>query len=160
MTEVRVNLTRPTAAGRVAAVGVLRWSPSRRRHIDGATDEIVVPAGFTLTLAGATLADVDPTGTDWVWRIEEATAGGRVTRYVAVPDSPTALDYGDLVDVDPATLDPAAEPTAAWWAALEQAQLGVQAVPDPTDPDVLILTFNPWQLDPADDLILIMPIGA
>lgn len=50
--------------------------------------------------------------------------------------------------------------TAAWHTALEAAQLGVQANVDPDNPDALILTFNSWQLDPADPLAVIMPIGA
>lgn len=74
-------------------------------------------------VGGEALLHLAPTGAGWCWQIIERTPRGK-TRYVLVPDSVATLDYADLVDVDPATLEPSAEPEAAWWAAIEGIQGG------------------------------------
>ena len=115
MTQVQINLRRPDASGVDApAVGRLDISPTRRRTV---ADSVVLPSAFTVPLvAGAALVDLAPTGPDWCWEISERVRDA-ATRHVAVPpDGP--IGYEDLVDVDPATLDPIAEPEAAWWGAL------------------------------------------
>lgn len=120
MTTVHVHVTYPddVAGQNTAAAGVLRWRPSRRRTVG---DEVVIPAPFDVTLVdGEWTGDIDATSTDWCWRVEErlTPSVGTTRRYVAVPASGSTVEYAGLVDVDPATLDPAVEPEAAWTLAL------------------------------------------
>lgn len=115
MTLVRIALDVPGPAGNVRAVGRIRATPTLRRTVG---DAIVLPASFTAVLvSGVATAELAPTAANWCWRIEEMTASP-ATRYVTVPASGTTLGYEDLTDVDPATLDPAIEPEAAWTVAL------------------------------------------
>lgn len=129
MVDVRVRLTRPDVATGldVGTTGSVEATPTRRRHIDApdedAVDRIILPSSSRETLVdGECTLVLDPTGPDWCWKIVERVPDG-VVRYVVVPDV-EAVDYGDLVDVDPATLDPAAEPEAAWWVALQDVAAG------------------------------------
>lgn len=156
MTIVLIKAKAPTAEGDAPAAGFLEWVPTRRRTVG---DVVVLPAPFRVRLvSGAGSVDVPPTAPEWVWKVTESLAGlPKVTRYVAVPAG-AAISYTELVDVDPSTLEPTADPEAAWWAALRNAELGVSAIVDPDDPGALILHFQSWQLDPADSSILIMPI--
>lgn len=115
MTLVRIALDVPGSAGDVRAVGRIRATPTARRTVG---DAIVLPSAFTAALVdGVATVELAATGVDWCWRVEEMTAAAAV-RYVVVPDSGTTLGYEDLTDVDPATLDPAVEPEAAWTVAL------------------------------------------
>lgn len=125
MTLVRVDSRRPNGAGEVGAGGDLVWQPTRRRTQD---EYVVMPAAFGSKLTdGVAVVDVAPTGVDWCWEVTEKVPGG-TTRYVAVPDV-DEIAYTDLIDVDPATLDPAATPVAAWWAVAESMVVsGVEAV--------------------------------
>lgn len=120
MTTVHVHLTHAdTVAGENTAVsGVLRWRPTRRRTVG---DEVVIPTPFEVTLIdGEWSGDIDATSSDWCWKVEErlTPSAGTTRRYLAVPASGSTVEYGDLVEVDPATLDPAVEPEAAWTVAL------------------------------------------
>jgi hypothetical protein len=157
MTVVQMNVKVPSVDGLVPARGAMLWQPTARRVVAG--DAVVLPAPFTVSLVdGVGTAVVEPSTMAWVWFVTESFYGAPTKkRAFAVPDT-VAVNYADLVEVDPATLDPVAEPEAAWWAALQSAELGVNAVVDPDDPDALILHFPSWQADPADELILIMPI--
>lgn len=120
MTTIEIDLRVPAVDGTdLPAVGETVWTPTRRRHIDESDDYIVLPVGFVLSVDGPTQVEVDPTASNWAWMVQERVEGG-ITRFVQVPASGLVLDYADLIDVDPATLDPAAEPEAAWWLA-EQA---------------------------------------
>ena len=158
MTLVRFLLTRPSPGGpNVPASGAVSFTPTRSRAVDG---ELILPVPFHEKIGPLGVLDVPlaATSVEWAWRIDRHVNGvPDVTEYVAVPDV-AEIDFTDLIRVDPATLDPTVAPEAAWWAALDQAQLGVQAIVDPDDPDALILHYPSWQADPADDLILIMPI--
>jgi hypothetical protein len=156
VTIVQIRAQVPGVAGLVAARGGLLWQPTARR-VEGGT--VVLPVEFAVSLvAGAADVEVEPSTPAWVWYVTEYFDGVPARqRAFMVPDAPS-VDYADLVEVDPATLDPVAEPEAAWWAALQSAELGVNAVVDPDDPDALILHFPSWQVDPVDDSILIMPI--
>ena len=118
MTLVRVALDVPGPTGDARAVARIRATPTRRRTVG---DVIVLPAPFVAELvAGVVDVELAATGADWCWRVDELTPV-LSTRYVAVPDLAEPIGYEDLVDVDPATLDPAAAPTAAWVLALEDA---------------------------------------
>ena len=154
MTVVGIDLRRPDGVGLSGSSGRLEWRPTARR-VEGKA--VVMPQPFSVTLAGgAAVVEVAPNGPGWCWKVSEYVTGG-VVRYVTVPDMPS-IAYTDLVDVDPATLDPSAVPEAAWWAALRDAELGVSAIVDPADPGAVILSFPSWQTDPDDDHILFMPI--
>lgn len=131
MTTVHVDLRQPN---RLAVTGALEWKPTRRRHVDGpgpapdVSDYVVLPGKIVsdpLTpvqvedgvYAGQVDVDVTPNDGTWCWHVRERTSPRGIERYVNVPDV-EHVDYGDLVDVDPATLNPVVEPVAAWWAAL------------------------------------------
>lgn len=122
MTLVRIALDVPGPAGDVRATGRVRATPTRRRTVG---DAIVLPTAFSSELAaGVATVELAATGLDWCWRLEELTTSPNV-RYVTVPDSVATLGYEDLTDVDPATLDPAVEPEAAWTVALDNVVRGV-----------------------------------
>lgn len=137
MPLVRVRLETPTPLGNVPARGRLDWRPTRARTDDGVT---VLAGQFAVTLkAGAADIMVAPTGAGWVWEVNEMFGGRPRVRYLAVPDV-EVIDYTALIEVDPATLEPTAEPGAAWWAALDNANLVTNVTTDPDDPDVLAIT--------------------
>lgn len=120
----------------VPAKGGFRFTPTARRVIVGAPDVVVLPASFSVQLVGGA-ADVtlEPTTGAWVWRVDEYCTGTPArTTHVAVPDV-AELDDTDLVVVDPATLEPAAEPEAAW-VAMAQSTITTGTVTG----DDLILT--------------------
>ncbi|MGV8972261.1 MAG: glycosyl hydrolase family 28-related protein [Rhodoglobus sp.] len=128
MTGIIISLTVPSASGvDAAAVGSLDWQPTARRNFAGT---VKLPAPFPVVLAGAPVTvPVDPTGPTWCWRVLERVTGGAPTwRYLAVPDSPTAIAYSDLVEVDPATLAPIGPAAAAAWAAALAGKLDVTAL--------------------------------
>lgn len=124
MTVVRVlpkhrsldGTDRPINSGRL-------WFAKHGRELDGPevvaadpwSDEFSVPVRGTL---------IEVTLATGYWRIREQIDNGK-TRYVRVPDSASSIDYADLVDVDPETLDPLAEPEAAWWVALQEIEGGI-----------------------------------
>jgi hypothetical protein len=118
VTTVRLGITVPAADGAHApAAGTMEWTPTARRVVG---DDVVLPAPFVVTLPGDGTVTVAATDGWWVWRVRERFPGGSpLPRYVAVPDSDEPVDYADLVAVDPATLVSTAEPSAAWWAALD-----------------------------------------
>jgi len=153
VTTVRIAITVPTAdgAGR-RPTGTLSWSPTKRRNEAG---DLILPAPFNATVTDPPgTVEVAPTGAGWAWQvIERLTGGSPHKRILAVPDSAETVDYADLVEVDPATLDPVAEPEAAWWAAL--TNVGTYAT-DPDDPDALLVTTVTAQTDPADDDALVL----
>jgi hypothetical protein len=125
MTQVRIALDVPGSAGDVRATGDIRATPTRRRTVG---DAIVLPAPFSATLVdGVVTVEMAATSSDWCWRVDEVMPYGVAssTRFVAVPQSDLTLGYEDLVDVDPDTLDPAAEPEAAWNLALESTDASV-----------------------------------
>ena len=153
MTSVRLALAAPTSTGTVRRPsGSLEWRPTKRRDVAG---DVVLPAPFTVGLADPPpVITVDPTEPGWAWQVVERVQGGSPkARYLTVPDSATVVDYADLIAVDPATLDPVAEPEAAWWAAL--TNVGTYAT-DPDDPDALLVTTVTAQTDPADDDALVL----
>lgn len=116
MTIVNIKIATPRVTGLVPAVGSMLWTPTRLHVID---DTVVVPASFRVVLTDgeATIA-VDPTTLEWVWRVDEQIAGAPSrTRYLPVAAG-DPVEYTDLVPIDPVTLEPAAEPEPAWWAAL------------------------------------------
>ena len=167
MTDVLVRLTTASSgaaasgwvpADEVAAAGHLEcrpWAPDAdgaRLHLE-APDRLLLPASMppVRLVGGEALLHLAPTGAGWCWQIIERTPRGK-TRYVLVPDSVATLDYADLVDVDPATLEPSAEPEAAWWAAWQAMASGTYLVPDPSNPGLYLPTAGTAMVeDPAHD---------
>lgn len=116
MTILNISLKAPAANGSgVPAEGVVVCVPTAR-HNSG--NDVVLPKPFTVSLvAGTASPDLEPTDLSWVWRIEEHVNGApsRII-YAAIP-AEGPVEYNALVPVDPATLDAAAQPEPAWWAA-------------------------------------------
>lgn len=151
MTVVLVDLRRPASGEDVPTEGSMLWRPTRRRTIGS---HITLPDAFAVDLVdGQASVDVAPTGLDWVWTVREMTRQG-ITRHVQIP-ALGPVHYSALVDVDPATLDPAAEPEAAWWAVVEALPLPSFA-PDPDDPSALIVTLWAWQIAGDDPNALLV----
>jgi hypothetical protein len=120
VTTVRLALLAPTSDGTGRRpTGSLEFKPTKRRNVAG---DVVLPAAFSKGLTDPPpLAELAPTEPGWAWQVVERTSGGSPrSRYVTVPDTAEVVDYADLVEVDPATLDPVAEPEAAWTLALDQ----------------------------------------
>lgn len=122
MTEIKFDFRlageEPTLSGR------LEIRPIKRLHFEDPLDFIMLPvAQIEPVVNSVASVELRPTGVDWCWVIKERFKGG-ITRYVVVPDSATPIQYGDLIDVNPDTLAPDAEPEAAWWIALENAIIG------------------------------------
>jgi hypothetical protein len=115
MTSVRLALSAPTSTGTVRRPsGSVEWRPTKRRNVAG---DVVLPAPFTVGLADTPpVIEVAPTEPGWAWQVVERVQGGSPkARYLTVPDSATVVDYADLVEVDPATLDPVTL-SNAWWS--------------------------------------------
>jgi endoglucanase len=133
MTTIRLGVKVPTAAGvDVLAAGSLEWVPTARRVVG---DDLVLPGKFTVANSVPTVS-VAPTGPTWAWKVTERLSGGSgAPRYLVVPDTTETVDYADLVEVDPKTLEPTATPEAAWWAALGDLEAGAQGPKgDPGEP--------------------------
>lgn len=112
MTRVRMGLRAPVEL----AGGRMEWRP--RRHVDG--PDVVLPDVVHVALVEGveTFAEI-PVG---VWWVDELVAEAGESRVLLVPDTEETVNYADLVDVDPATLDPVGPPPVdAWEAALGDA---------------------------------------
>ena len=153
MTTVVIRLAVPSAtvdpdrpawcaADETPAKGKVRFAPYQRRHVEGFDDDrIVLEASIEVTLVdGYATIDLEPTNpaTLPAWKVWEKIPHG-IERVVLVP-AVESVDYGDLVDVDPDTLAPTAEPDAAWWAAWNAMAAGTYLVPDPAHPGGYLMT--------------------
>ena len=158
MSKVHVSLHRDAAHGKAPITGPMRFAPSRRRP---AGVGIILPAGFDVDLVdGEAIVELAATGPDWCWTAYEPTLRGAI-RSILVPEAgDEVLEYSSLPDVDPLTLDPTAEPEAAWWAALEAGAYGVAATPDPDDPHVLLVRYPVWRAWPGDAHSIAIPVLA
>lgn len=102
--------------------GKLICRPSHRHILD---ESIVLPSSFNVKVVnGQAIFLLSDTPDWWCWEIEEDIPGG-ITRYVFVSGD---ANYKDLVDVDPNTLSPTAEPEAAWWARAADLQAQINAL--------------------------------
>ena len=160
VSKVHVSLHRDAAHGKAPITGPMRFAPSRRRS-DG--QDIILPAGFDVDLVdGEAIVELDATGPDWCWTAYEPTIRG-IIRSFLVPDVPDdeVLEYSSLPDVDPATLEPSAEPEAAWWAAIETMAGGWPLPafrPDPDDDGALLVDLWSWQLASDDQNALLVTV--
>ena len=151
MTSVHFALFRDGPDGRRPVSGTLGFCRTKR-GVDGQVT--ILPLEFSvLLLNGEATVELAATGSDWCWQVSEPTKRGLI-RYIVVPDvGDVVLEYTELPDVDPNTLEPSAEPDPAWWAAIETMAGGWPLPafrPDPDDPTALIVDLWSWQI-PADD---------
>ena len=115
--------------------------------------------------------ELHPSTGTWAWQIELSSplSPSRWRRFVRVPDRDYPINLGDLETVDPTTLEPLVDPDPTWmeirdmWEDVQEAALPLLASlvtlhPDAAEPGVGVLTFPAYLLDPADDLVLHMPI--
>ena len=148
MSRVHASLHRDDGTSeRTPICGAVRFVPTRRRTAGAG---IILPAGFDAELVGGEVTvELAATGLDWCWMVIEPTKRGLI-RYIIVPDvGDDVLEYAELLDVDPATLEPSAEPEAAWWAAIETMAGGWPLPafrPDPDDEGALIVDLWSWQI--------------
>lgn len=114
MTRVRITLKRASAEGlQPVTDGVVSFAP--RRHVT-ADKSVVVRELFTARLGtdGGLTVDLTPTDGTFVWHVVELPGTSNAfDRYVEVPkpaegDNPPAVEYADLVDVNPNRLVPEA----------------------------------------------------
>ena len=135
MTKINFDFGKPSAGGIVdlsnATVSVI---PTERFRNDS---RIVVREGFEVALdaKGKATVTVPPTDNTFCY---EVTVGldtdlWKFRRYVTVPDSATAVEFADLVDVDSDTLAPALNTGAALTyllaSSLQEAQSMSKANP-------------------------------
>lgn len=135
MTKINFDFGKPSAGGIVdlsnATVSVI---PTERFRNDS---RIVVREGFEVALdaKGKATVTVPPTDNTFCY---EVTVGldtdlWKFRRYVTVPDSTTAVEFADLVDVDSDTLAPALNTGAALTyllaSSLQEAQSMSKANP-------------------------------
>lgn len=108
MTKINFDFGKPSAGGIVdLSNATVRVIPTERFRNDS---RIVVREGFEVALdaKGKATVTVLPTDNTFCY---EVTVGldadlWKFRRYVIVPDSTAAVEFADLVDVDPATLAP------------------------------------------------------
>lgn len=130
MTKINFDFGKPSAGGIVdlsnATVSVI---PTERFRNDS---RIVVREGFEVALdaKGKATVTVPPTDNTFCY---EVTIGldtdlWKFRRYVTVPDSTTAVEFADLVDVDASTLAPALNSGAALTYLLASSLQEAQAM--------------------------------
>ena len=113
MAATNVHFSFKDAQGR-PKTGTLHVAPVRR-HISGST--VVVLGGFDVALDsdGTATAQLEPTDNTFAWKVSEFPddADCSFERVVQVPNSQSAVEYTNLVDVDANTLAPALNTGAA-----------------------------------------------
>lgn len=118
MTVINMDFRRPRADGTdVPARGYVEWKPTARRDMEG---YILLPKPFKVTLVdGVAQVTVMPTTVDWYWGVTEVFDGlNPLTKFYIVPDSPTAIDYDDLIEVRSPDSGQAVPPST-WQAELD-----------------------------------------
>lgn len=107
MTQIHISIRKPKTGGLDPVTGTLRFRPVRR-HFDAAKN-LIIAASFDADLSedGELTVDLLPTTPAFVWQVVElADTPQAYTRYVEVPNSPTKVEYADLVEVDAGTFVP------------------------------------------------------
>lgn len=116
MTVVHFDMADPAG---VPVSGYMSLVPTRRVTVG---DEIRLPTALRVRLeAGEASVELMPSTTQWVWRVAELVPVG-ITRYVAIPDSDTVVEYAALESVDPSSLDVSSASVPAWEIATRTAQ--------------------------------------
>lgn len=112
--------------GKVTALAWRGRAPVVR--LDGPT--VTFPDDLVVRIEDGTPArelDLEPTTGDWCWRLDldSFDPSHQVVRYVVVPAS-GPVDWADLVDIDPESYTPEAEPELGWWVELEKRPILVR----------------------------------
>ena len=146
----------PSGLGVVDAE-VVELTPLRSR-IDGQV--VVLPRTRPVLLEqGEAIVELAATGPSECWHAVEPYTGK--TRYFTIPDVDVVLEYTELPDVDPNTLEPSAEPEAAWWAAIETMAGGWPLPafrPDPDDDGALLVDLWSWQIASDDPNAMLVTV--
>lgn len=136
---------------------VVEITPLRRR-IDGRV--VVLPRTVPVLLEqGEAIVELAATGPSECWQAVEPDTGK--TRHFTIPDTTAVLEYTELPDVDPTTLEPSAEPEAAWWAAIETMAGGWPLPafrPDPDDGGALLVDLWSWQIASDDPNAMLVTV--
>lgn len=130
MTKINFDFGKPSAGGIVdLSNATVSMIPTERFRNDS---RIVVREGFEVALdaKGKATVTVPPTDNTFCY---EVTVGldtdlWKFRRYVTVPDSTTAVEFADLVDVDSSTLAPALNTGAALTYLLASSLQDAQAM--------------------------------
>lgn len=130
MTKINFDFGKPSAGGIVdLSNATVRVIPTERFRNDS---RIVVREGFEVALdaKGKATVTVPPTDNTFCY---EVTVGldtdlWKFRRYVTVPDSTTAVEFADLVDVDSNTMSPALNTGAALTYLLASSLQEAQAL--------------------------------
>lgn len=161
MSKVHVSLRREDGTPTRAPIsGAIPFSPTKRRT---AGPDVILPAAFDAQLVdGEVVVELAATGPEWCWMVIEPTGAG-IIRHIIVPDvePSVVLEYSMLPDVDPTTLDPSAEPEAAWWAAIETMAGGWPLPafrPDPDDGGALLVDLWSWQIASDDPNAMLVTV--
>ena len=119
MTQIRLGLVKPLQDGTYRQVaGRVHLRPFARQSTAPAEPtDVILPASFSVVLKPDQPAPVVELAPGY-WRGVESTQPAGLTRTVVVPDLPGVVDWADLVDVDPATLEPSVPAVPAWEAAV------------------------------------------
>lgn len=96
MTDVLVDLVVPQSGGGYAAAKGTVYAAPVRRLRDGTHVVVTQPYGQVLVDGVTTFLGLTPG--PWRFR-EDLPAGGGVSRVVTVPNSASAVNYGDLTEV-------------------------------------------------------------
>lgn len=81
-------------------------------------DYFVTKKKLRLTVDGTGSVFLPPTSTNEGMVFEPLDVPGLALKVFAIPDSVSAVNFVDLVELDPSTLDPTTDNVAAWDAAL------------------------------------------
>lgn len=135
MTQINFDFGHPSADGVAVLAGELVHVVPTERFKVG--KRIVVRDSFDVRLSedGTATVDVPPTDGTFAYEVTvgESPDAWRFVRCVSVPDSKTAIDFADLVDVDASTLAPALNNGAALTyllaSSLQEAQAMSKANP-------------------------------
>ncbi|QOC24393.1 hypothetical protein IC744_14000 [Microbacterium hominis] len=118
MTTVNIDINRLTATGHVSATATVRVTYVRGTAtpvlVDGAA--VTYPDRIEQEITGTAAMEVYETGPSMAahWLITFPT-GARLERVTAIPASGT-IDFGDLADIDPASVTPTLDVLHAWEA--------------------------------------------
>lgn len=127
MTSILIDLRIDAPTGPVGTAGSLVATPSRIR-IDGAV--VTLPRAMTFLVAESGVTEIVLPATDatWYYKLDlYVGASLQVHRDVTLPDG-AAIEWPDLVDVDPDTYEPVVEAETAWWVALGLLQDEVDGI--------------------------------
>lgn len=130
MTQINFDFGHPSAEGVAVLAGELVHVVPTERFKVG--KRIVVRDSFDVRLSGSGTATVTVPPTDNTFAYEvtvgESPDAWRFVRCVQVPDSDTAVEFADLVDVDASTLAPALNSGAALTYLLASSLQEAQAM--------------------------------